>query len=114
MSDIDFEWEFNAPHWFDFSGQEVGEPDAWFDEQAQKIASQKNATITASCDKPTADVPRRKPTRIPVPAAHRMNQPSNAVSQSAGSRLVRKDPRQTPAGKTPTRIPLSERRNRVE
>jgi hypothetical protein len=114
MSAIDLEWEFNAPHWFDFAGQEAGEPDAWFNEEAQKIADQKIPKSSSIPEKAAPDAPQRRPTRIPVPAAHRMKSPSGARSQRLPSDLTRKAVTQMPAGKTATRIPLSERRNRAE
>ena len=39
MSRVDFDWEFNAPHWFDFSkiGDASSISDDWFDERRSSV-----------------------------------------------------------------------------
>lgn len=82
---IDMDWEFDAPHWYDFGAEETENPDVWFDEQEAKMEQLANdlvhgASIHLSKSKiPTSVLPNqlytkqestvrlsRKPTRIPV------------------------------------------------
>jgi hypothetical protein len=127
------DWEFNAPHWCDFSQEDTEvDADAWFDAQTEKPSDIRPAQAAPA---PPAAAPRHKATRIPV-ASHRKSKPcieavSRAESQRAQSRLEKpatpswlpkksqsngatKQMNRTVSGKTTPRIPLACRANRME
>jgi hypothetical protein len=129
MTAIELDWEFNAPHWFDFSQEDVGNPDAWFDEQAAKLADDSHMPLsvhdTEHVGPPTAGS-KRKGTRIPVlvPGYLRKTQevrafapshmPRNLVSKLATDPPSGSSRFRNTSGKLSTRIPLSERRNHFQ
>jgi hypothetical protein len=62
---MDFDWEFNAPHWHDFSKEETVNPDVWFDEQERIIAAEPEKILEVQAFS-EEKVKKRKQTRIPV------------------------------------------------
>ena len=81
-AEIDMDWEFDAPHWYDFRAEETENPDVWFDEQEAKMAKiasdlvhgasmhlsrSKFSATTIPTETMKSEAPKpRKPTRIPV------------------------------------------------
>ena len=72
---IDMDWEFDAPHWYDFDKEETENPDVWFDEQEAKMERElandhvnKFKLPNQMYDKQDSTRAVRKPTRIPVPS----------------------------------------------
>jgi hypothetical protein len=118
MASIELDWEFNAPHWFDFAQEDVDNPDAWFEEEAAKSADRGQI---AEADHLTASTLglKRKGTKIPV---HRLkgrrgNAGFGTQSQIELVSRVGLKPSgaavrvRTATEKQPARIPLNERRN---
>jgi hypothetical protein len=88
MTVIELDWEFNASHWFDFSQEDAGNPDAWFDEQAAKLADDSRISMSGHDTE--------------------QENSNNSTDPPYGNSHLRNTSR-----KLPTRITLSERWNRV-
>jgi hypothetical protein len=128
MQAIELDWEFNAPHWCDFSQEDVGNPDTWFDEEAAKLADSQRIPLQpkTETEHPESRTPavKRKATRIPVMAPRRLKSGGDTFGHSMSEAQVASKLGKAPSsgdtrlrticGKHPTRIPLSERRNNAQ
>jgi hypothetical protein len=122
------DWEFNAPHWCDFSQEDAEvDADAWFDGQTENRSQERLASPDPA---PAAAAPRHRVTRIPV-ASHRKSKPSTEAAAPAQSRSEKpataswiakkgqsngqtKHINRMVSGKATPRIPLALRGNRME
>lgn len=99
---IDMDWEFDAPHWYDFGAEETENPDVWFDEQEAKMEKLANdlahgAAVHLSKSKITTSVlpnqmyakqepsvrTSRKPTRIPVASRGSLRRTTRSMKSSS-------------------------------
>jgi hypothetical protein len=128
MDDGRLDWEFNAPHWCDFSQEDVdGNADAWFDEQTAKLVAIHHPPPDHAAPPEPVAATRRRPTRIPVHSCRKSRASSDCEGGAAATARLptekaplakkpssRSEPKhlsKATSGKLPARVPLAQRRN---
>lgn len=96
---VDLEWEFDAPHWYDFTTEDNDNPDDWFDkhqteskdidpivlEAMQMMNDFTKSKTEKQQQEENPSIPKaRHPTRIPIPASKRK---SKTIQQQSGEEI---------------------------
>lgn len=83
---IEFEWEFDAPHWFDFTKADDEQLDVWFEASEAETAKKELQLTTTDCET-HSPVNTNKETKPEVEAPTNTNEASSANEESVHSEV---------------------------